>query len=141
MKIHLEHRLSSCPPKLRCTVCQQVFTVGRIRSLLLNNRGLIQGDVCPDCVHLPSNEIRLLLADQARLMLEQPSLFQPQVASPEALALELFEASQEEVKFPTLYQWFVKTIEGRFFLNPDEEQMTVEAIAAFSHTPWHRKPL
>jgi hypothetical protein len=137
MKIQLEHRLSSCPEKLRCTVCRQVFTVGRTRPLLLNNRGLIQGDVCPDCVHLPSNEIRLLLADQARLMLEQPSLFQNQVEAPDTVALELFEASQEEVKFPSLYQWFVKTIEGRLFLNPDEEQRTVEAIAASNHLPWH----
>jgi hypothetical protein len=110
---------------------------GRIRALLLNNRGLIQGDVCSECVHLPSNEIRLLLADQARLMLEQPSLFQPQVEAPDAVALALFEASQEEVKFPSLYQWFVKTIEGRLFLNPSEDQMTVEAIAASSRIPWH----
>jgi hypothetical protein len=137
MKIQLEHRLSSCPEKLRCTVCRQVFTVGRIRPLLLNNRGLIQGDVCPDCVQLPSHDIRLLLADQARLMLEQPSLFQNQVETPDTVALELFEASQEEVKFPSLYQWFVKTIEGRLFLNPDEEQRTVAAIASSTHLPWH----
>jgi hypothetical protein len=136
MKIHLEHRLSSCPDKLRCTVCRQVFMAGRIRALLLNNRGLIQGDVCSECVHLPSNEIRLLLADQARLMLEQPSLFQPQVESPDTVALELFEASQETVQFPSLYQWFLKTIERWFFLDPAKDQRTVEAIAAANHIPW-----
>jgi hypothetical protein len=100
-------------------VCQQLFEVGRIRPLLLNNRGLIQGDVCPECVHLPSDEIQLILADQARLLLEQPSLFAQPEDRAETLALELFEASQEEVEFPRLYQWVMKSIEGRLFLNPD----------------------
>jgi len=137
MKIQLEHRLSSCPDKLRCTVCRQIFTVGRIRPLLVNDGARIQGDLCPECVSLPADEIRLILADQAWLMLEQPRLFQHQVESPETLALELFEASLEELKMPSLYQWLMKTIKSGLFVNPDEDQVTVEAIAASSQPPWH----
>jgi hypothetical protein len=129
MKVQLEHRLSSCPPKLRCIVCRQVFMAGRIRPLLVNDEGWIQGDLCPECVSLPANEIQLILADQAWLMLEQPRLFQHQVESPETLALELFEASLEEIKVPNFYQWLMKTIESHFFVNPDEDQVTIEAIA------------
>jgi hypothetical protein len=136
MKIQLEHRLSSCPDKLRCTVCQQVFTVGKIRPLLVNQRGWIQGDLCPECVSLPADEIRLILADQAWLMVQQPQLFQPRIESPETLAMELFEVSLEKIKMPSLYQWWIKMLESQF-VRPDEDQVTIEAIAALTHSPWH----
>jgi hypothetical protein len=135
MKIQLEHRLSSCPDKLRCTVCQQVFTVDRIRPLLVKQSGWIQGDLCPKCVSLPADEIRLVLANQAWLMVEQPQLFGHE--SPE-VAMELFEASLEEIKMPSLYQWWVKILESRLFVKPDEDQVTLEAIAATTDLPWYR---
>jgi hypothetical protein len=136
MKIQLEHRLSSCPDKLRCTVCQQVFTVGKIRPLLMKQNGWVQGDLCSECVSLPANEIRSILVDQAWLMVQQPQLFQPQIESPETLAMELFEASLENIKMPSLYHWWLKRLEGQF-VNPDEDQVTIEAIAASTNIPWH----
>lgn len=135
MKIQLEHRLSSCPRKLGCTVCRQIFTAGRIRPLLVNDGDRIQGDLCPKCIRLPADEIRLILAEQVWLMLEQPRLFQHQVESPEILVLELFEASLEELQMPSLYQWLMKTIESHLFINPDEDPVTVEAIAASTQSP------
>jgi hypothetical protein len=98
-----------------------------MRSLLLNDRGLIQGDICPECVRLTSDEIRVMMADHARLMLEQPKLY-AYLPYPEEVAMELFEASLEEVKFPSPYHWLVKTIESRF-LNPAEDQTTIQALS------------
>jgi hypothetical protein len=137
MKIQLEHRLSSCPDKLRCTACQQVFTVDRIRPLLVKESGWIQGDLCSKCVSLSADEIRVVMANQAWLMMEQPQLFQ-QSESSETLAMELFEASLEEIKMPSPYQWWVKTLESRLFVKPDEDQVTIEAIAAATNLPWYR---
>ena len=70
-------------------------------------------------------------------MLEQPQLFQNQVESPETLALELFEASLEELEVPSLYQRWIKTIESYLSISPDEDQVTVRAIAASTQYPWH----
>lgn len=135
MKIQLEHRLFSCPPKLRCTVCRQIFTAGRIRPLLVNDGDRIQGDLCPKCVCLPANEIRLILAEQVWLMLEQPQLFQHQVESPETLALELFEVALEELEMPSRYQWLMKIIESCLFINSDQDPEITRAIAASTPSP------
>lgn len=68
-------------------------------------------------------------------MLEQPRLFQHQVASPETLALELFEAALEDLEMPNLYQWLAKTIESRLFVNPDQDPVSIGAIAASTQSP------
>ena len=136
MKIQLEHRLSSCPHKLRCTTCRQVFAVGRIRPLLINDSNRIQGDLCPQCVRLPTDEVRAILVEQVWLMLEQPQMFQHQVESPEILALELFEASLEDLEMPSFYQWLVKTVENRLFVNPAQDSAKTGAIAASTQSPW-----
>lgn len=49
MKIQLERTLSTCPSHIKCVACSQPFEVGKIRSLLYDRSGLIQGDLCPDC--------------------------------------------------------------------------------------------
>lgn len=63
-------------------------------------------------------------------MLEQPQLFQHQVESPETLALELFEVALEELEMPSRSQWVMRTIESYLFNNPDEDPITIRAIAA-----------
>lgn len=62
-------------------------------------------------------------------MLEQPQMFEHQVESPEILALELFEASLEDLEMPSLYQQLMKTLESYLFLNRDKDR-TVRAIAS-----------
>ncbi|NJR41206.1 MAG: hypothetical protein HC781_23150 [Leptolyngbyaceae cyanobacterium CSU_1_4] len=137
MKIQLEHRLSSCPPQLRCIACGQTFTVGRVRSLLVNDEDRIQGDLCPKCIRLPADEIRSILAEQVWLMLEQPQLFQHQVESPETLALELFEVALEELEMPSFSQRWMKTLESCLFWNRDKNSVMARAIAASTQPPWH----
>ncbi len=49
MKIQLERTLPTCPPQLKCVACSQLFKVEKIRSLLSDRAGLIQGDLCRTC--------------------------------------------------------------------------------------------
>lgn len=111
MKIQLERTLASCPKKLLCTVCGQSFRVGKIRSLLSNNQGLLQGDVCPDCVRLKPSEIRNRLRDRASLLLQQPAISEAHSHATRERALELLETAQENVQFPQFYHWWMKQIE------------------------------
>ncbi|MBW4516992.1 MAG: hypothetical protein KME11_17415 [Timaviella obliquedivisa GSE-PSE-MK23-08B] len=136
MKIQLEHRQSSCPQKLRCIACRQIFAVGRVRSLLVNDEDRIQGDLCSKCVRLTADEIRLILTEQVWLMLEQPQLFQHQVESPETLALELFEVALEDLEIPSSYQRLMKTLESYLFFNRDNDR-SIGAIADSTQSPWH----
>jgi hypothetical protein len=49
MKIQLERALPNCPSHLTCVACFQQFEVEKIRALLYNHVGLIQGDLCHIC--------------------------------------------------------------------------------------------
>ncbi len=49
MKIQLERTLPTCPPQLKCVACSQLFKVEKIRNLLVDRAGLIQGDLCRTC--------------------------------------------------------------------------------------------
>ncbi len=111
MKIKLERKLETCPHHLSCTVCRQRFEVGKIRTLLYNNARLLQGDICSECTALRSSEIRSKMLEQASLLLQYPELNGSSLLSAKARALELLEASQEEVRFPTFYHWWFKKIE------------------------------
>lgn len=111
MKIQLERTLTSCPHKLVCTVCNQWFEVGKIRTLLYNNKGLLQGDVCPLCMKLPAPEIRSHLRERASLLLQQSELSEALMESVRDRALELLQAAQEDVKFPSLIDWWFKKLE------------------------------
>ncbi len=59
MKIQLERRLPTCPPQLKCVACAQTFPVEKIRSLLCDRAGLIQGDLCPGCRRAPDLQAKL----------------------------------------------------------------------------------
>jgi hypothetical protein len=58
MKIQLERTLSTCPRHLKCVACSQPFEVGKIRSLLCDRTGLIQGDLCYTCHQLKTKELQ-----------------------------------------------------------------------------------
>jgi hypothetical protein len=49
VKIELERTLSNCPSNLKCVACSQSFKTGKIRRLLCDRAGLIQGDLCSSC--------------------------------------------------------------------------------------------
>jgi hypothetical protein len=111
MKIQLERTLTSCPNTLRCTICSQAFEVGRIRTLLYSDRRLLQGDICSDCFKLDAKAIKLKMRQQAERLLSQPALTNSRSQAPHNLALELFEVSKENIKFPAFYQRLAKRIE------------------------------
>jgi hypothetical protein len=108
MKIQLERKLNSCSHKLACTVCNQWFEVGKIRALLYNSEGFLLGDVCPECVKLPAPGIRSRLRERASLLLQQAELSETLMVSARDRALELLQAAQEEVKYPSLLDWWFK---------------------------------
>ena len=72
MKIKLDRKLTSCPDILRCIICRQAFKVSIIRPLLYNDRGLIQGDICSQCLKLKAEEIKQRIREQAMLLMEIP---------------------------------------------------------------------
>ncbi len=49
MKIQLERALPTCPPQLKCVACARSFNAEKIRRLLYDRAGLIQGDLCCTC--------------------------------------------------------------------------------------------
>lgn len=105
MKIQLERKLTTCPNRLQCTVCDRLFEVSRIRALLYSDRSFIQGDICPKCMQLKAEQIQQKLRDRAMMLMEEP--FCDPSTSPHE-ALELLETSTEDIKFPTFYQWLIK---------------------------------
>lgn len=121
MKIQLDRKLATCPKNLVCTVRNIIFEVGKIRLLLYTDRGLLLGDVSPECLKLSSSEIRNKIRERACLMLQDDEIDQRFNVSRET-ALELLQAAQEEVRFPTALDWWFKKFE--IF---SEESQEVEA--------------
>lgn len=119
MKIHLDRKLTTCPKKLICTVRNTAFEVGKIRLLLYTDRGLLLGDLSPECVKLSASEIRTKLRERACAMLQDDN---PDRDSQRDSALELLQAAQEHVRFPSAFDWWVKKFE--IF---SEESQEVEA--------------
>lgn len=108
MKIQLDRKLTTCPKNLICTVRNTAFEVGKIRLLLYTDRGLLLGDVSPDCLKLSSSEIRTKLRERACAMLQDDN---PDRDCLRDSALELLQASQEQVRFPTALDWWLKKFE------------------------------
>ncbi len=111
MKIKLERTLTSCPDKLRCTICSQIFDIKRIRALLYGDRSLLQGDVCPQCLRLNADAIKLKIRERAEVLLSQPVSSISRLPYPQNTGLELLELSKEDIKFPGIFDWLTKKIE------------------------------
>jgi hypothetical protein len=114
MKITLEHKLTyplTHPQSLNCLICRCSFTSGRLRALLHSDRGLVIGDVCPECLKLTATEIKRSLEIQANQLMAQPKGRSTQTISSHQQALELLEIATEEVKFPSIYQRFLRHLE------------------------------
>lgn len=110
MKIHLERTSISFPDHL-CTVCFQIFTVSKIRTFLYSNKEWLQGDICPEYLKVGTEGIKAKMRKQAVRLLTQLSSNGSQNVSASELALELLGTSEEDVQFPTFYQWFLKKLE------------------------------
>jgi len=74
MKIKLERTLANCPTHLRCTICSRPFEVGKIRKLLCDSNGLIQGDLCSTCSKLSSKHLKQKLQTNEEII--QPKFYQ-----------------------------------------------------------------
>jgi len=104
MKIQLGRKLYPCQDKLHCTVCQQLFNVGQIRSLLYRDSGFLQGDVCPACAKLTAHDFKQKMILNARILLQRANMQESQTITLHEQALELLETSKENIKFPTVWQ-------------------------------------
>lgn len=135
MKIKLERKLTSCPERLRCIVCSQVFELGKIRTLLYNDRGLIQGDICLECMKLKADQIKQKLREQALVLMEQTELCSSPTRFPHELALELLDSSTEDIKFPTFYQRLIVKISS---LSPETQELEATRLG-LSSGKWGRR--
>lgn len=110
MKIQLDRKIATCPKKILCTIRNIPFEVGKIRLLLYTDRGLLLGDISPECLKLSSSEIRSKLRERACAMLQDDDVSDSPHASRDH-ALELLQAAQEEVRFPSPIDWWFKKFE------------------------------
>lgn len=111
MRIRLERKLSSCPYHLRCSVCDRMFGSGKVRTLLHNDEGFIQGDICPECMKLSVETIQHKIRERAMLLLEETDDSGGTTFSPQARAMELLDCSTENVKYPQFYHWWLVQLE------------------------------
>jgi hypothetical protein len=101
MKIQLEQKSGNCPDHMHCVACAQKFKVGSMRRLLLDNRSMIQGDLCHNCVRRTAPSLQKLLKSKGQSLLSK---------HPER-SQELTNMATEPVQFPSLWQWLTKKIE------------------------------
>ncbi len=127
MKIHLERTLPTCSRKLRCVACTDTFIPTQIRTLLCRDDGLIQGDICPNCLHLGASGIQTKLKATAAQKMhagnDTGSITQYRSA------LEQFEAATTEIKLPRFYHWWLKRLE----ILAQETQELEKARLGISH--------
>lgn len=110
MKVQLERQTKFCPEHLNCAVCYQVFRVERIRHLLYSDRGLLEGDLCADCMKLNSSTFKAKIKERAWLLLQNHNLIKSDPIFTAERASELLEMSKEAVKFPNFLQLWLKKI-------------------------------
>jgi hypothetical protein len=104
MKIQLEQKSSNCPDHMNCVACAQKFKVGDLRRLLIDDRAMLQGDLCHRCVHRNASSLQKLLKSQGqRLLTSYPAA--------QERGQELMAMAAEPVQFPSLWQWLTKKIE------------------------------
>jgi hypothetical protein len=111
MKVQLERKIPPCPDQLGCIACNQKFTVPNIRTLICTDTGLIQGDLCRNCLKLKATGIRRRIQELSGRLLQQAKQDSMQSLLLRQRALELLFLSQETLTLPNLYQWISKRFE------------------------------
>lgn len=120
MKVLLDRPLMLFHHPLHCVVCRSPFFVGELRTLLYNDRGLLQGDICPACLELSPTRIKQKLRQHA-LVLAQQADSDPELADLlAARTTELLDCATEALKLPSFWQRVWKRIE--IFLEATQEQ-------------------
>ncbi|WP_146149863.1 hypothetical protein [Chroococcidiopsis sp. CCALA 051] len=137
MRIRLERKLSSCPHHLCCTVCDRMFESGRVRTLLHNDEGFIQGDICPECMRLSVETIQHKIRERAMLLLEETDDSSNTTFSPQARAMELLDCSTENVKYPQFYDWWLVQLE--IFSRKSSDARNVTGIENWEYKGRSRK--
>lgn len=111
MKIKLERKLTSCPEKLRCLVCDLVFEPNFHRALLYSDKGSIEGDICPHCLQLNAEQIKDYLREKALVLIARSSFSHVPSGLSYDRGLELLELSKENIKFPNFWQRLIHKID------------------------------
>jgi hypothetical protein len=110
MKVYLERKLSPCPDTLKCVACNEWFMPRSIRSLLLEDNGLIYGDLCPCCAKSGAEGIQQQLRIKAASLMNQ-ACNHPSSIELYRQGLEWRERSEEAIAVPRFYQWWWKRFE------------------------------
>jgi hypothetical protein len=104
MKIQLEQTSSHCPDRINCVACRQLFPVGTIRQLLIDDRSLVQGDLCRSCTRQSPTEIqRLLRASGLESMLSDQAVDRER-------GQELLSLARESLQLPSWWQWLITKV-------------------------------
>lgn len=136
MRIRLERKLSSCPHYLRCTVCDRLFESGHVRTLLHNDEGFIQGDICLECMKLSVETVQHKIRERAMLLLEETDDSGGRTFSPQARAMELLDCSTESIKYPQFYHWWLVQLE---IFSGKSSTKNVTAIESWNYRGRSRK--
>jgi hypothetical protein len=104
MKIQIERTPKFFPNQINCVACRQIFSVDRIRNLLYSDRGLLQGELCPECAKSNSTVLQAKIKEQAWLLLQNPELLSSDSTFIGSRAIELLIISQENINFPSIWQ-------------------------------------
>jgi hypothetical protein len=108
MKVQLERKLPNCPEQLGCCVCAQNFTTPNIRSLLCNDGGLIQGDICGHCLKMNAKAIKRRIIAQSISLQLQADQDAAESLRFRQQAFDLLLLSQENLTLPNFYTWLRK---------------------------------
>lgn len=111
MKIKLERRLTVCSDRLKCIICRHSFATPHIRALLYSDAGLLQGDVCSNCLKRKTSEMQQALRDHSRQLLAQSRVNDPRSLVLERSAFELLDCAAEAIQLPTRFDWWLKHIQ------------------------------
>jgi hypothetical protein len=110
MKIQIERKPNFLPDQVNCVACRQIFPVQRLLNLLYSDRGLLQGELCPECAKSNSAVIQAKIKEQAWLLLQNSQLLKSDSIFIGERASELLAISQETVKFPSFWQLWCKKL-------------------------------
>jgi hypothetical protein len=135
MKVQLEQKHANCPEQLGCCVCAQNFTAPNIRSLLCNDAGLIQGDICDHCLKASARGIKRRIVARSISLQLQADQDEAQALSLRRQAFDLLLLSQENLTLPTFYTWLRK----RWAILSQETQALEAARFGLNKTSSDRK--
>lgn len=110
MKIQIQRKPKFFPDQVNCVACRQIFPAQKILNLLHSDRGLLQGELCPECAKSSSAVIQAKIKEQAWLLLQNSQLLKLDSILMGERVSEIIAISQETVNFPSFWQLWVKKL-------------------------------